>query len=172
MIVFVSKIMREKANSEVSRGRESDLIDDEDVLMEDDFYTTHSGRQVRRRRSVPDQKTSGWITVKFFPKAVSEALFSGPNDFHPITVALIKINTREVTDILRKNAQRIVSMIEDPERRKKVLSIFELFRFSLHKMTRNLASAQKKEFHEKLVERKMKVHEEAEQPFILDKYTR
>ena len=106
--------MREKANSEVSRGRESDLIDDEDVLMEDDFYTTHSGRQVRRRRSVPDQKTSGWITVKFFPKAVSEALFSGPNDFHPITVALIKINTRELTDILRKNAQRIVSMIEDP----------------------------------------------------------
>merc|ERR1719431_2179830 len=140
----VLEIMREKANSEVSRGRESDLIDDEDVLMEDDFYTTHSGRQVRRRRSVPDQKTSG------------------PNDFHPITVALIKINTRELTDILRKNAQR----------RKKVLSIFELFRFSLHKMTRNLASAQKKEFHEKLVERKMKVHEEAEQPFILDKYTR
>ena len=77
-----------------------------------------------------------------------------------------------MTDLLRKNAQRIVNMVEDTERKKKVLSIFELFRFSLHKMTRNLAAAQKKEFHEKLVERKMKDHEETEQPFILDKYTR
>ena len=60
--------MRKKTHSEVSRGRVSDLVDDEDVLMEDDFYTTHGGRQVRRRRSVPDQKTLGWITNKFFPK--------------------------------------------------------------------------------------------------------
>ena len=52
-----------KTHSEVSRGRVSDLVDDEDVLMEDDFYTTHSGRQVRRRRSVPDQKTSGYLIV-------------------------------------------------------------------------------------------------------------
>ena len=55
--------MKEKAHNEASRGRVSDLIDDEDVLMEDDFYTTHSGRQVRRRRSVLDQKTSGLITI-------------------------------------------------------------------------------------------------------------
>ena len=99
-------------------------------------------------------------------------MFSGPNDFHPITVALIKTNTREVTDLLRKNAQKIVNMVEDPERREKVLGIFELFQFSLHKMTRNLAAAQKKEFQEKMIERKMKDHEATEQPFILDKYTR
>ena len=71
--------MKEKVQSEDSGGRVSDLIDDEDVLMEDDFYTNNSGRQVRRRRSVPDQKTSGLITsqipvnfsfrtVKFRPK--------------------------------------------------------------------------------------------------------
>ena len=54
--------MKEKVHSEDSGGRVSDLIDDEDVLMEDDFYTTNSGRQVRRRRSVLDQKTSGLIT--------------------------------------------------------------------------------------------------------------
>ena len=77
-----------------------------------------------------------------------------------------------MTDLLRKNAQKIVNMVEDPERREKVLGIFELFQFSLHKMTRNLAAAQKKEFHEKMIERKMKDHEATEQPFILDKYTR
>ena len=100
------------------------------------------------------------------------ALLSGPNDFHPITVALIKIDTREVTDLLRKNAQVIVNLVEDPERRKKVLGILELFRFSLDKMTKNLAAAQKKEFHERMVERRMKDTEAAAQPFILDKYTR
>ena len=63
-------------------------------------------------------------------------------------------------------------MVKDSERRKKVLSIFELFRFSLHKMTMNLAAAQKKEFHEKIIERKNQVYEATEQPFILDKYTR
>ena len=55
--------MKEKVHSEDSGERLSDLIDDEDVLMEDDFYTTNSGRQVRRRRSFPDQKTSGLITI-------------------------------------------------------------------------------------------------------------
>ena len=39
-------------------------------------------------------------------------------------------------------------------------------------MTSNLAAAQKKEFHEKMVERSMMEHEEAQQPYILDKYTR
>ena len=63
-------------------------------------------------------------------------------------------------------------MVKDSERREKVLSIFELFRFSLHKMTRNLAVAQKKEFHEKMIERKKQEYELTEQPFILDKYTR
>ena len=77
-----------------------------------------------------------------------------------------------MTDLLRKNAQKIVNMVEDPERREKVPGILELFRFSLHKMTRNLAAAQKKEFQEKMIERKMKDHEATEQPFILDKYTR
>ena len=55
--------MKEKVHSEDTGGHVSDLIDDEDVLMEDDFYTTNSGRQVRRRRSFPDQKTSGLITI-------------------------------------------------------------------------------------------------------------
>ena len=41
--------MKEKVHSEDSGGRVSDLIDDEGVLMEDDFYTTNSGRQVRRK---------------------------------------------------------------------------------------------------------------------------
>ena len=63
-------------------------------------------------------------------------------------------------------------MVKDSERRENVLSIFELFRFSLHKMTRNLAAAQKKEFHEKIIKRKKQDYEAMEQPFILGKYTR
>ena len=65
---FLFQILKEKVQSEDSGGRVSDLIDDEDVLMEDDFYTTNSGRQVRRRRSVPDQKTSGLITDSCYVK--------------------------------------------------------------------------------------------------------
>ena len=63
-------------------------------------------------------------------------------------------------------------MVKDSERREKVLSIFELFRFSVHKMKRNLAAAQKKEFHEKMIKRKKQDYEAMEQPFILGKYTR
>ena len=85
---------------------------------------------------------------------------------------MIKVDTREVTDLLRNNAQRIVNLVENPDRREKLFGIFQLFRFSLHKMTRNLAAAQKKEFHEKKVERSMMDHEAVQQPFILDKYTR
>ena len=91
-----------------------------------------------------------------------------------MTVALIKVDTREVTDLLRENAQSIVNLVKDPERREKLFGIFQLFRYSLHKMTRNLAAAQKKEFHEKRVEMSMMDHEAVQQPFILDldKYTR
>ena len=85
---------------------------------------------------------------------------------------MIKVNTREVTALLRNNAQNIVNLVRDPERREKLFGIFKLFRFSLHKMTRNLAAAQKKEFHEQRVERSMMDHEAVQQPFILDKYTR
>ncbi len=45
--------MKGKTLSEGPRERLSELADD----------TTHSGRQVRRRRSVPDQKTSGYLIV-------------------------------------------------------------------------------------------------------------
>ena len=47
--------MKEKAHSEIPKKR----LSSDEVMMEDDFYTTHSGRQVRRRRSLPDQMESG-----------------------------------------------------------------------------------------------------------------
>lgn len=57
--------MKEKAHSEISKERLSKHSDD--VMIEDDFYTTHSGRQVRRRRSLPDQKESGMIIGQWQP---------------------------------------------------------------------------------------------------------
>ena len=85
---------------------------------------------------------------------------------------MIKIDTSDVTNLLRENAHKIVNLVKDPERREKLFGIFELFRYSLHQMTSNLAAAQKKELHEKMVKRSMMEHEETQQPYILDKYTR
>ena len=85
---------------------------------------------------------------------------------------MIKIDTSDLTNLLRENAHKIVNLVKDPERREKLFGIFELFRYSLHKMTSNLAAAQKKEFHEKMVERSMIGRVETQQSHILDKYTR
>ena len=84
---------------------------------------------------------------------------------------MIKIDTSDVTNLLKENAHKIVNLVKDPERREKLFGIFELFRYSLHQMTSNLAAAQK-ELHEKMVKRSMMEHEETQQPYILDKYTR
>ena len=157
--------MKGKTQREGPRDQLSELSDD-------DFYTTHYGRQVRRRRSVPDQKTSGTVFVSSWKLVFKSVRISGPNDFHPITVAMIKIDTSDVTNLLRENAHKIVNLVKDPERREKLFGIFELFRYSLHKMTSNLAEAQKKEFHEKMIERSMMEHKETQQPYILNKYTR
>ena len=157
--------MKGKTQREGPRDQLSELSDD-------DFYTTHYGRQVRRRRSVPDQKTSGTVFVSSWKLVFKSVRISGPNDFHPITVAMIKIDTSDVTNLLRENAHKIVNLVKDPERREKLFGIFELFRYSLHQMTSNLAAAQKKELHEKMVKRSMMEHEETQQPYILDKYTR
>ena len=96
---------------------------------------------------------------------------SGPNDFHPITVALIKIDTKEITELLTKSTEKIVNLVTDPERKRKVLGVMELFKFSLYKMTTNLAAAQKKEYQEGLIERRM-LEDEMVQPFAMNKYTR
>ena len=50
--------MKAKSYMGAPRGLVSSHIDDQDVLAEDEFYTTHSGRNVRRRRST-EEKTSG-----------------------------------------------------------------------------------------------------------------
>ena len=57
------------------------------------------------------------VVLKLVIKSVR---ISGPNDFHPITVAMIKIDTSDVTNLLRENAHKIVNLVKDPERREKL----------------------------------------------------
>ena len=96
---------------------------------------------------------------------------AGPHEYHPITVALIKTDAKEITNLLKDSAGSIMSAVSGQEARERLGSVLELFSFALHSLIRNLNTAEKREFHETEIKRRMYNHEHV-QPHIAALYSR
>ena len=64
-----------------------------------------------------------------------------------------------------------MSAVSGQEAREKLGSVLELFSFALHSLIRNLNTAEKREFHETEIKRRMYNHEHV-QPHIAAQYSR
>ena len=52
-----------EGDAEEAVRKTSDFINDEHFLINEDSYSVHSGRNVRRRRSNPDEQISGGLLI-------------------------------------------------------------------------------------------------------------
>ena len=84
---------------------------------------------------------------------------SGPHDFHPITAHLIRQSINEIDEMIDDNTAELLDAVKDDERKKKLVSLLKLYKYTVHQMKKNLNTCEKMEFHNG---RKAKVMSEIE----------
>ena len=63
---------------------------------------------------------------------------SGPHDFHPITAHLIRQSINEIDEMIDDNTPELLDAVKDDERKKKLVSLLKLYKYTVHQMKKNL----------------------------------